>query len=149
MEKLTIKYYVEDDSLTIKQGYEGDAAVFDLPSGESLYINAGNTKLVSTKVHVEIPKGYFGMVADRSSMANNQLFISGGIIDSNYRGEIKIVVNNFSKINDYVIKQGDRIAQLIILPCITKVNADIIKVNNVKELEDSNRSDKGFGSSGK
>jgi len=116
-------------------------AGFDLESKEDVVIEAKDfVPMIHTGVHVEIPDGYFGLVKERSSMASKGIFVMGGVIDAGYRGEIMVNLANISGY-DYVVKAGDRIAQLIILPCAAVLEKGI--------LSESERGDQGFGSTGK
>ena len=119
----------------------GDAGI-DLRASEEKIIKQGKKELISTGVKVAIPENHVGLIWDRSGLAaKNELHVLGGVIDSNYRGEIKIIIKNLSN-EDFKISKNDRIAQLLIQP-ITIVN-----IEEVTELGETNRNDKGFGSSG-
>lgn len=119
---------------------EGDAGL-DLYCIEDYIIKPFEIKQISTGIAIEIPKGYFGLIKDRSGLAINGLHILAGIIDENYRGEIKIVAINLSN-KEIKIEKYTRIAQLIIIPYL-KVN-----IKEVNELSQTERNEKGFGSSG-
>ena len=120
---------------------QGDAAL-DLYSCESLVITPNSRKLVSTGVAMAIPLGYVGLIWDRSGMAANYGIKSmGGVIDSNYRGELKIILHNLSE-QEFVVEKGMRIAQILIQPVMQ------MEVKEVEELDESNRGKEGFGSSG-
>ncbi len=112
---------------------------------DEILIQSGEVKLIPTNLIVEIPEGYELQVRPRSGLALKNgigLLNSPGTIDSDYRGEVGIIMNNFSKI-DFTIKRGDRIAQLV----LNKVYlADIVEVSNVAE---SQRGEGGFGHTGK
>ncbi|MEK7817564.1 MAG: dUTP diphosphatase [Actinomycetota bacterium] len=123
---------------------DGDAGV-DLASVVDLTINAGERALVATGIAVAIPPGYGGFVQPRSGLAARHgitLTNSPGLIDSNYRGEIQVIVQNTGAA-PFTISAGDRIAQLVIMPV---EHADFEVVD---ELPDSGRGHGGFGSSGK
>lgn len=109
-----------------------------------IVIPKGKVVLVPTNLMVEIPFGYEIQIRSRSGLAAKHgigILNSPGTIDSDYRGEIKIILFNFSE-NDFVIKRGDRIAQMV----ISKVyKAELIESN---KLEDSNRGSGGFGHTG-
>lgn len=120
---------------------EGDAA-FDLAACEDVLLKSGETKIIPTGLALEIPVGFVGNIRDRSGMsAKHALHTLAGIIDSNYRGEIGIVMTNLSQV-DYQIKAGDRVAQML----IQKI--EIADFEEVGELSDTNRGEKGFNSSG-
>ena len=108
-------------------------------------IEKGKVALVSTNLRVEIPFGYEIQVRPRSGLAAKNgigVLNSPGTIDSDYRGEVKIILFNFGT-EDFVIKRGDRIAQMI----LAKVYR--MDIEETHELNDSNRGDGGFGHTGK
>jgi len=105
----------------------------------------GKVELIPTDISVEIPLGYEIQVRPRSGLAANHsigILNSPGTIDSDYRGEVKIIMMNFGK-EDFKISKGDRIAQLI----VSKVY--IAKMVAVKDLNSSSRGQGGFGHTGK
>ncbi len=110
-----------------------------------ILISAGEVTLIPTNLKVEIPVGYEIQVRPRSGLALKNgigLLNSPGTIDSDYRGEVGIIMSNFSK-TDFVVKRGDRIAQLVLTQYTV---ADIIEVD---ALSDSQRGEGGFGHTGK
>ena len=95
-----------------------------------------------TGVHVAIKPGYYGSVAGRSGLNfKNNIICPGGTIDSSFRGAIRVKLYNLGK-EPYEVKKGDRIAQLIIKAC------EYPELDIVEELDDTERSDGGFGSTG-
>ena len=150
---------LHEDAHVPSQANSSDAG-YDLFSTEYITLEPFQRKLVSTGICLEIPKGFYGRVAPRSGLACKRgIDVMAGVIDSGYRGEIKVLLINlnfegynlrpntfesmFGSANKLSIKPGDRIAQLIIEKCHTKV-----KWNEMKTLEDSQRGEGGFGSSG-
>lgn len=131
-------------------GYESElAAGADiracLGEGEKFVIAPGERKLVPTGLSFEIPAGYEVQVRPRSglSLKTGLLVVnSPGTIDADYRGEVKIILGNFSQ-NDEVISHGDRIAQIILAPV---TQAQFVCVD---ELSQTSRGEGGFGSTGK
>lgn len=112
---------------------------------DEVIIEPGTIILVPTNLSVEIPNGYEIQVRPRSGLAANHgigILNSPGTIDSDYRGEIKIILINLSK-DRFTVKRGDRIAQLIISKVYT---ANLIQVEN---LNNSHRGEGGFGHTGK
>jgi dUTP pyrophosphatase len=108
-------------------------------------IAPGKIVLVPTNLSVEIPIGYEIQVRPRSGLAAKNgigVLNSPGTIDSDYRGEIKVILFNFSE-NNFIINRGDRIAQLVIAEVI------LADVKEVKNLNTSNRGEGGFGHTGK
>ena len=121
--------------------YQNDAGM-DLFSVEDIVLQPGELKTISTGIAMAIPVGYVGLLWDKSGLASKyELKVMGGIIDSNYRGEIKIIIKNLSKVK-YKVKQGNKIAQML----IQKVENPLIK--EVAKLGDTNRNQGGFGSTG-
>ncbi|PIQ10045.1 MAG: dUTP diphosphatase [Ignavibacteriales bacterium CG18_big_fil_WC_8_21_14_2_50_31_20] len=112
---------------------------------DKLIINSGEIKLVPTNLIFEIPEGYEIQVRPRSGLALKHgigLLNSPGTIDSDYRGEVGIIMNNISKEN-FVVKRGDRIAQIVLTQFY---KAEILEVESISE---SQRGDGGFGHTGK
>jgi dUTP pyrophosphatase len=99
-------------------------------------------KVTRTGIALAIPKGFVGQIADRSSMAKKGVKTAGGIIDAGYRGEIHVVLWNISG-QEIRIAHGERIAQILIIPIATPA------VVEVKQLDETARGTKGFGSSGR
>lgn len=119
----------------------GDAAI-DLYSVEEVKVKASDRVVIKTGIALAIPQGYWGNIRDRSGLAvKHGLHTLAGVVDSNYRGEVIVAMINLSK-EDYLIKQGDRVAQMIIAQ-----HEDVI-LSEVNELGESNRGDKMLSSSG-
>lgn len=119
------------------------AAGYDLYAAEEVLVNAMGRKLVKTNISISIPEGYYGRIAPRSGLAyKNGIDVLAGVIDSDYRGDIGVILFNSDHNVDFQVNVGDRIAQIIIEKCHS-VNWD-----TVENLESSVRSEKGFGSSG-
>ncbi len=111
---------------------------------ESVQINAGARAMISTGISVEIPSGYEAQVRPRSGLAARHgvtVLNSPGTIDSDYRGEIKVVLINHGT-EPFIINRGDRIAQLIFSP-VTRIEWD-----ETESLVDTVRGDGGFGHTG-
>ncbi len=134
-------------------------AGYDLFSTEYVTLEPFQRKLISTGINVEIPEGFYGRVAPRSGLACKKgIDVMAGVIDSGYRGEIKVLLINFNfegynlkpnafeamfgSANRMEIKPGERIAQLIIEKC------HAVEWKPMKTLEESQRGKHGFGSSG-
>ncbi len=112
---------------------------------EAMILGAGKIALVPTNLSVEIPPGYEIQVRPRSGLAIKEgigVLNSPGTIDADYRGEIKIILFNFSDKN-FVINNGDRIAQIV----LAKVYRAGLEVSDT--LQQSDRGEGGFGSTGK
>lgn len=96
--------------------------------------------IIPTNISMQIPEGYFGLICDRSSFGSKGIKVFGGVIDSGYLGDIKVCLCNVGN-EGFRISHGDRIAQLLILPV---PNVHFIEVDSLGETD---RGDKGFGSS--
>lgn len=114
-----------------------------LSTGRKEVINVGTGScLVSTGIAVKISEGYYGRVASRSGLAvKSHLEVGAGVIDSDYRGEVKVLLRNLGS-QPFEVKKGDRIAQLILEKIITPDPLE------VKDLDDTARGEGGFGSTG-
>ena len=119
-----------------------EAAGYDLYSYESETVAPNQIKLIDTGISIRVPEGTYGRIAPRSSVSKKGILINAGVIDRDYRGPIKVMVHNLSN-NDYVINKNDRIAQLILEQIKTP------SVELVEELDDTERGERGFGSTGK
>lgn len=129
------------DTKVPKQGRPGDAG-YDLFLNEDVTFKAHETTVIDTGVCVQIPEGSAGLLAMRSSVCKTGLIIQQPLIDSNYRGEIHVLV--VSTLNeDITYKAGDRICSLYVFP----VYQGSLEV--VDELDESNRGTSWAGSSGK
>ena len=145
METLSIPIQQLDSELPPPAyAYVGDAGV-DLRSTEDAVLKPFERRLVPTGIALAIPAGYAGLVLPRSGLAIKHgisLVNAPGLIDSNYRGEVKAVLVNLDSENAYEIKRGDRIAQLVIM------RVPNVTLEACEELSDSCRGQGGFGSSG-
>lgn len=98
--------------------------------------------IIDTGVHIEIPKGYVGFVKSKSGLNVNHGLTAEGVIDSGYTGSIRVKLYNHT-IKDYTFNEGDKIAQLVLLPIITP------ELEEVDSLEETERGNGGFGSTGR
>ena len=119
------------------------AAGYDLYAAEDAVVVCGTRKLIKTNISMEITPGYYGRIAPRSGLAyKNGIDVLAGVIDSDYRGDIGVILYNTDKNIDFEIKKGDRIAQIIFEACYTAT------LNNVENLDNTLRQAGGFGSTG-
>jgi len=136
-------YYTKLSSKGIapKRATAGSAG-YDLYSADDYHIPSRSSKLVSTNIIISIPAGCYGRIAPRSSFAvKYELDVGAGVIDSDYRGEVKILLFNHGW-KGFVVRQGDRIAQLI----IEKIKTP--EVVETSHLAETTRGSDGFGSTG-
>ncbi len=126
-----------------ERAYEGDAGL-DLASCEHAVLGPGERAIVATGIVVEIPEGYAGFVQPRSGLAARHgigVVNSPGLIDSGYRGEIRVVLLNTDRESEFIVEPGMRIAQLVIVPVAS------VRLVETDELAASARGARGFGSS--
>ena len=125
-----------------KYAHTGDAGA-DLTASQKMLIPPRDRLLVTTGIRLEIPEGHVGLIWPRSGLAVKKGIDCGaGVIDSHYRGEVKVLLFNHSD-NEFQIEQGDRIAQLL----IQKVER--VQFLQADQLSETTRSQMGFGSTGK
>ncbi|EJD00797.1 dUTP diphosphatase, partial [Fomitiporia mediterranea MF3/22] len=118
------------------------AAGYDLYSAEKKVVPARGKALIDTQISIAVPLGCYGRVAPRSGLASKFMIDTGaGVIDSDYRGTVFVLLFNLSE-TDFEVKEGDRIAQLIIEKIETP---DVVEVD---DLEETLRGAGGFGSTG-
>jgi len=134
---------LRDDAVVPAQAYAGDAGL-DLAACDRVEIGAGGRALVGTGLAVAIPDGYAGFVQPRSGLAAEHgitVLNTPGLIDSGYRGEVRVILHNSDSATPFVVEPGMRIAQLVVVPL-----AEIEPIE-VDELPASERGVRGFGSS--
>jgi len=142
---LKIRIKKVDQSAIIPQYQSNEAAGFDLHSLGKYVLEPGERVLVSTGLAMALDKGYELQIRPRSGLAYKHgitVLNSPGTIDSDYRGEVKVLLINHSD-NQFVVESGERIAQGVLQEVI---HADI---EIVEELDDTERGSGGFGSTGK
>ena len=123
------------------RGHMEDAGL-DIRTPKTVTIYPEDSVTINTGIHVQIPLGYFGKLESKSGLhVNYGIVCHGGIIDSGYTGAIVLKLFNHGK-NKYTFEKGDKIVQLIIQPCLLPT------LEVVDELEDTERGDSGFGSTG-
>jgi len=145
--KMKVRYSTSNKDFTEpKYAYPTDSG-FDLHSTEEMYIEPFDRVLVPTGLHFDIPDGYEIQVRSKSGLALKQglmVLNSPGTVDQGYTGEIKVIIFNTTK-NTIKIEKGQKIAQAVFSPVVSGKWLSLIQVNNI---EDKDRSDKGFGSTG-
>jgi dUTP pyrophosphatase len=131
------------DAVVPGRAYSGDAGL-DLSSCERVELAPGERALVPTGIALAIPEGYAGFVQPRSGLATKHgisIVNTPGLVDSGYRGELLVNLLNTDRHEAFVVEQGMRIAQLVVLPI---PDVDLVEV---EELPASERGVRGFGSS--
>jgi len=126
---------------------EGDAGADLVARADALLACRGGRAVVPTGVAVAIPAGYAGLVLPRSGLAVRHgitCLNAPGLVDSGYRGELRVVLVNHDPEHDYVVRRGDRIAQLVLV----RVEAAVFALVSEEGLGESERGDGGFGHTG-
>jgi len=134
---------LRDDAVLPERAYSGDAGL-DLAACERVELAPGERATVPTGLAVAIPEGFAGFVQPRSGLAARHgltVVNSPGLVDSGYRGELRVVLLNTDSSEPFVVEPGMRIAQLVVLP------VPELELVEVDELPDSERGVRGFGSS--
>lgn len=137
---MKLKIMLDEKAKMPVRGHEDDAGL-DLRSTETKWVHPGSYELFDTGVHVAIERGYYGQIASKSGLMLKGI-TTRGVIDSSYRGGIGVVLFNHGK-EGYLVREGDKIAQLII------VSIEIPEIEFTDELDDTERGDGGFGSTGR
>lgn len=133
---------LKPEAITPTYSYHGDAG-FDLYAAEKVILAPGERGAIPTGIALEISEGYVGLIWDKSGIAiKSGLKTIGGVIDAGYRGEILIGIINFSK-ELFTFEVGQKVAQML----IQKI--EVVSFLEVKELSETHRGEKGFGSSKK
>ena len=143
---ITLKLKKLDEELpTPAYANPGDAGL-DLYAAKDVTLQPGQRVMIPTGIAIAIPQGYAGFVQPRSGLATKQGFSivnTPGLIDSGYRGEIGVIGLNTDTQSEITIKRGDRVAQLVIQ------EVPVVELLEVNELDETERSSGGFGSTGK
>lgn len=135
---------LRQDAVLPVQAYAGDAGL-DLVSCERLVLPPGSRAVVGTGIAVAIPAGHAGLVVPRSGLAARDglsIVNAPGLVDSGYRGELKVILLNTDARAPFTVEPGMRIAQLVLVP------VPAVTIREVDSLSRSERGDSGFGSSG-
>ena len=135
-----VKISLDEGAKAPKREHSTDAGA-DLFANEKVIIPTNTWRNVHTGVHIEIPKGYFGLLQSKSGLNSRSGITCRGVIDEGYCGEIIATIQNIGPLK--VFNKGDKITQLIIVPCMY---ADFVEVD---KIDGGERGENGFGSTGK
>jgi dUTP diphosphatase len=136
---------LKDEATVPTRAHEGDAGL-DLHACEAAHIGPGERWGIGTGIAVEVPEGHAGLVLPRSGLAREHgiaLVNAPGLIDSGYRGEVRVLLLNTDPAETFKVSPGDRIAQLVVAPIVLPEPVE------AEALGESARGDGGFGSSGR
>lgn len=138
--KLKVKK-IQMDAKLPQYGHKGDAGL-DLFSSIDFVLEKGQVEAIPTGIKVAIPDGYVGLIWDKSGVSLKGVHRLAGVIDSGYRGEVRVVMINLSD-RPFAVDRGMKIAQMLVQP-IT-----MVRVVETEDLDDTSRGEGGFGSTGK
>lgn len=139
---MAIKCKLDKGAYLPEKAHDTDAG-FDLRTPVNAYIPPHGKLTIDTGVHVQIPRGYSGMVKSKSGLNVNNDIQSEGVVDTGYTGSVVVKLYNHGS-SSYLFKKGDKISQLV----ITEIHPDN-EMEEVEELEETERGDGGFGSTGR
>lgn len=135
-----MKIKLDPGAYVPERAHPNDAGL-DLRSMENKYVSPGEFVKFDTGVHVQIPEGYVGLITSKSGLMAKGI-TSRGTIDSGYTGSIKAILFNHGE-EGYLVRKGDKVTQLVVLPCVVE------DIELVSSLEETDRGESGFGSSGR
>lgn len=136
-----IKIKLDEDAYMPIRAHDIDAGL-DLRSPKRQVVWSRSREVIDTGVHVEIPPGYAGLLRSKSGLMCKHGILSDGTVDAGYSGSIRVCVINTSD-EPYTIERGDKISQLVIVPC------RLDHVELADEIASGERGESGFGSTGK
>lgn len=136
-----MKIKLDKGAIAPSRSHPFDAGL-DLYAMNDGYIRCNQSHTFDTGVHVEIPEGYVGFIKSKSGLMCNHGITTDGTIDAHYTGSIRVCLFNQGG-SKYEVKAGDKIAQLVIVPCL------LPRLELVDSLEETDRGDNGFGSTGR
>ncbi|XP_063315050.1 deoxyuridine 5'-triphosphate nucleotidohydrolase-like [Pelobates fuscus] len=136
----TITYWETEEGALAPYRATPEAAGIDLRARKEERLKTGQVQMFPTGIGIQIPPGHFGLIAPRSSFALKGIHVMGGVIDADYQGEIKVLLLNQGP-QDLLVQEGDRIAQLVIIP----IYQGQVHKGTAPTLQ-TIRGDKGFGS---
>jgi len=145
-QKLEVRYSLDNDNQPPLYHYPTDSG-FDLRSSETVTLEPMDRKLISTGLRIDIPRRYEIQVRPKSGLTIKRgltVLNTPGTVDQGYTGEIKVIMINLSNESQTIVA-GDKIAQAVLCPVIQGGEIELIRVSNI---EDKDRSDNGFGSTG-
>jgi dUTP pyrophosphatase len=141
---MQINYMLDEGAFEPLQGHAADAG-FDLRlpgNGDVVYVFSGQSAIIDTGVHFEIPEGYVGFIKSKSGLNVKKGLQAEGVIDAGYTGSVVVKLYNHGD-SDVRFTSGDKITQIVFLPI------PFVNLNKVDTFAETERGDKGFGSTGR
>lgn len=136
-----MKIKLDEGAYLPERAHETDAGL-DIRSPKKAVVFGHDSTVIDSGVHIEIPKGYVGFLKSKSGLNIKHGITTEGVIDSGYTGSIRVKIYNNSP-DAYYIDKGDKITQLVLLPILTP------EIEVVESLDDTERGENGFGSTGR
>ena len=137
-----MKVFVDDKAFIPKRAHRTDSGLDLCTPIDFTILGRGGSYTIDTGVHIELPRNTYGKIESKSGLNVNHGIVScGGVIDEGYTGSIKVKLYNLGR-KPYTFNRGDKIAQLIVQPCLY-VPVEIGEIN-----KNTDRGDNGFGSTG-
>ena len=136
-----MKIMLDKGAILPTRAHPWDAGL-DLYAKECGILRPCDNETFDTGVHIEIPEGYVGFIKSKSGLMVNHHIVTDGTIDSHYTGSIRVKLFNLNR-REYRVQAGDKIAQLVIVKC------ELPELEVVDKLEETDRGDGGFGSTGR
>ena len=136
-----MKIVLDNGAVMPTRAHPWDAGL-DLYAKDDGVLRPYENETFDTGVHIEIPEGYVGLVKSKSGLMVNHHIVTDGTIDSHYTGSIRVKLFNLNRM-EYRVHAGDKIAQLVIVRC------ELPELEVVDSLEETDRGDAGFGSTGR
>jgi dUTP pyrophosphatase len=137
---MVMQYVLVHPQAKAPERADKDAAGYDLYTPKDIVLPAGRCTAVNTGLKLAIPQGLYGRLASRSGLAfNRNIEVGAGTIDSNFRGELRVLLRNHSDV-EVTLEAGSKIAQLILEPYVSP------KLEQVERLDQTSRGEAGFGS---
>lgn len=141
---MKINYMLDEGAFEPLHGHDADAG-FDLRlpgSGDVVYVFPGQSVIIDTGVHFEIPEGYVGFIKSKSGLNVKKGILAEGVIDAGYTGSVVVKLYNHGD-SDVRFTSGDKITQIVFLPI------PFVTLNEVDKFAETERGDDGFGSTGR
>ena len=142
MEQIALNYTLDQNAFPPTKAHDEDAG-FDIKTPVDFTLSPGYYATIETGVHIAIPKGYCGLLVSKSGLNVKSGIHSTGLIDSGYTGQIVVKLEMDGNHPTKTFKRGDKVSQLVILPIPS------CELHEVESLENTDRGDNGFGSSGR
>ena len=149
-DECVVKFFMEGEYVRLPQYATDQSAGIDLflrEGHEPITILPQSPVMINTGIRCQLAKGTWGLLKERSSLAKNNIIVIGGVIDADYRGEIKVMLYNLNKDISVDISTKNAVVQMIVMSCCGGMNRTIALLNSIFELDSISTAEHvGFGS---